>query len=38
MVMVELGIPPGFDLLSEGLEDYRTRNAGHKSGRLQKLN
>ena len=37
MVMVDLGIPPGFDLLSEDLEDYRTRNAGRKSGRLQKL-
>jgi uncharacterized protein YfaS (alpha-2-macroglobulin family) len=38
MVMVDLGIPPGFDLLSEDFEDYRTRNAGHKSGRLQRLN
>ena len=38
MVMVDLGIPPGFDLLSEDLDDYRTRNAGRKSGRLQKLN
>jgi uncharacterized protein YfaS (alpha-2-macroglobulin family) len=38
MVMVDLGIPPGFDLLSEDLEDYRTRNAGRKSCRLQKLN
>jgi hypothetical protein len=32
MVMVDLGIPPGFDLLSEDLDDYRTRNAGRKSG------
>jgi hypothetical protein len=26
MVMIDLGIPPGFDLLSEDLEDYRTPN------------
>jgi len=38
MVMVDLGIPPGFDLLTEDLDDYRARNAGRKSGRLQKFN
>jgi hypothetical protein len=37
MIMVDLGIPPGFDLLSEDLEDYKTRTAGHKSGRLEKF-
>src|SRR5262249_31283686 len=38
MVMVDLGIPPGFDLLSEDLDDYRNRSAGRKSGRLEKFN
>ncbi len=38
MVMVDLGIPPGFDLLSEDLEDYRSKSAGRKSGRLEKFN
>jgi uncharacterized protein YfaS (alpha-2-macroglobulin family) len=36
MVMVDLGIPPGFDLLSEDLQDYRVKSAGQKSGRLEK--
>jgi len=36
MVMVDLGIPPGFDLLSEDLLDYRDKSAGLKSGRLEK--
>ncbi|HEY4086808.1 MAG TPA: hypothetical protein VGM43_12760 [Bryobacteraceae bacterium] len=36
MVMVDLGIPPGFDLLSEDLDSYRTKTAGQKSGRLEK--
>jgi hypothetical protein len=36
MVMVDLGIPPGFDLLSEDLQDYRSKSAGQKSGRLEK--
>jgi len=36
MVMVDLGIPPGFDLLSEDLQDYRTKSTGQKSGRLEK--
>ena len=38
MVMVDLGIPPGFDLLSEDLQDYREKSAGLKSGRLEKYN
>ncbi len=38
MVMVDLGIPPGFDLLSEDLDDYRAKSAGQKSGRLEKFN
>jgi uncharacterized protein YfaS (alpha-2-macroglobulin family) len=37
MVMVDLGIPPGFDLLSEDLQDYQEKSAARKSGRLQKF-
>lgn len=37
MVMVDLGIPPGFDLLSEDLQDYQEKSAGRKSGHLQKF-
>ncbi len=37
MVMVDLGIPPGFDLLSEDLQAYQEKTAGHKSGRLEKF-
>jgi len=37
MVMVDLGIPPGFDLLSEDLQDYQEKSAGVKSGRLSKF-
>lgn len=37
MVMVDLGIPPGFDLLSEDFEDFLEKSAGQKSGRLQKF-
>jgi uncharacterized protein YfaS (alpha-2-macroglobulin family) len=37
MVMVDLGIPPGFDLLSEDLQTYQEKSAGLKSGRLQKF-
>jgi alpha-2-macroglobulin-like protein len=36
MVMVDLGIPPGFELLSEDLDDYRGKSAGRKGGRLEK--
>jgi uncharacterized protein YfaS (alpha-2-macroglobulin family) len=37
MVMVDLGIPPGFDLLSEDLQDMQTKTAGQKGGRLEKF-
>ena len=37
MVMVDLGIPPGFDLLSEDLDSYREKSVGKKSGRLDKF-
>ena len=37
MVMVDLGIPPGFELLSEDLQSYREKSAGQKSGRLEKF-
>ncbi len=37
MVMVDLGIPPGFDLLSEDLQDYVARTAGAQTGRLEKF-
>jgi uncharacterized protein YfaS (alpha-2-macroglobulin family) len=36
MVMVDLGIPPGFDLLSEDLQAYVEKSAGQKS-RLEKF-
>ena len=38
MVMVDLGIPPGFELLSEDLQKMVKRTAGAKSGRLEKFN
>jgi hypothetical protein len=37
MVMVDLGIPPGFELLSEDLQAYQEKSAGQKSGRLEKF-
>jgi uncharacterized protein YfaS (alpha-2-macroglobulin family) len=37
MVMVDLGIPPGFDLLTEDLEAYKTQSAAKASGRLEKF-
>ncbi|MBL8219150.1 MAG: carboxypeptidase regulatory-like domain-containing protein, partial [Bryobacterales bacterium] len=37
MAMVDLGIPPGFELLAEDLEAYRGKKAGRKSGSLQKI-
>jgi hypothetical protein len=37
MAMVDLGIPPGFELLSEDLDAYREKSAGKKSGRLEKF-
>jgi uncharacterized protein YfaS (alpha-2-macroglobulin family) len=38
MVMVDLGIPPGFDLLTEDLQDYQEKSANLKSSRLEKFN
>jgi hypothetical protein len=37
MVMVDLGIPPGFDLLSEDLQEMVQKTANAKSGRLEKF-
>ena len=38
MVMIDLGIPPGFDLLSEDLQAMQERTAGQKGGgRLEKF-
>ena len=37
MVMVDLGIPPGFELLSEDLQSMVERTASAKSGRLEKF-
>jgi hypothetical protein len=37
MLMVDLGIPPGFDLLSEDLQTYLEKSVGRKSGRLEKF-
>ncbi len=38
MVMVDLGIPPGFELLSEDLQKMVEKTASAKSGRLEKFN
>ncbi|MGO9966289.1 MAG: MG2 domain-containing protein [Bryobacteraceae bacterium] len=38
MVMVDLGIPPGFDLLTEDLQAYQEKSATLKSGRMEKFN
>jgi alpha-2-macroglobulin-like protein len=37
MVMVDLGIPPGFDLLSDDLQNDVEKTAGQKSARLEKF-
>jgi hypothetical protein len=37
MVMVDLGIPPGFDLLSEDLQTYLEKTDGYKTARLEKF-
>lgn len=37
MVMVDLGIPPGFDLLSEDLQSFQEKSAAADSGRLEKF-
>src|SRR6202043_730286 len=33
MIMVDLGIPPGFDLLSEDLQAFQEKSSGTTSGR-----
>jgi A-macroglobulin receptor binding domain len=38
MVMVDLGIPAGFDLLSEDLQAFQEKTAGLRGGRLEKFN
>jgi uncharacterized protein YfaS (alpha-2-macroglobulin family) len=38
MVMVDLGIPPGFELLSEDLQKMLERTVASKSSRLEKFN
>jgi uncharacterized protein YfaS (alpha-2-macroglobulin family) len=38
MVMIDLGIPPGFDLLAEDLQALQEQTAGQKGGRLEKFN
>jgi uncharacterized protein YfaS (alpha-2-macroglobulin family) len=37
MIMVDLGIPPGFDLLSEDLQTLQDKPLGNTSGRLEKF-
>jgi A-macroglobulin TED domain/Alpha-2-macroglobulin family/A-macroglobulin receptor binding domain/MG2 domain/Carboxypeptidase regulatory-like domain/Alpha-2-macroglobulin bait region domain len=37
MIMVDLGIPPGFDVLSEDLQAFKEKSAGTTSGRLEKF-
>ncbi len=37
MIMVDLGIPPGFDLLSEDLQSFQEKAAGANAGRLEKF-
>jgi hypothetical protein len=37
MVMVDLGIPPGFDLLSEDLQTMQEKTAGQRVGKLEKF-
>ena len=37
MIMVDLGIPPGFDLLSEDLQSLQEKAARNQNGSLQKF-
>lgn len=37
MVMVDLGIPPGFELLSEDLQEFQEKTAKLKTGKLEKF-
>jgi uncharacterized protein YfaS (alpha-2-macroglobulin family) len=37
MVMIDLGIPPGFDLLSEDLQSFQEKHSGDRPGSLEKF-
>jgi uncharacterized protein YfaS (alpha-2-macroglobulin family) len=37
MVMVDLGVPPGFDLLSEDLQEFQQQTTNSRSGHLSKF-
>jgi hypothetical protein len=37
MIIIDLGIPPGFDLLSEDLQSLQEKAAGNQNGSLQKF-
>jgi hypothetical protein len=37
MVMVDLGIPPGFELLSEDLQAFQEKTSAQSDGRLEKF-
>ncbi|HEY4357579.1 MAG TPA: MG2 domain-containing protein [Acidobacteriaceae bacterium] len=37
MVMVDLGIPPGFELLTEDLQEFQEKTAKQKTGKLEKF-
>jgi hypothetical protein len=37
MVMIDLGIPPGFDLLSEDLQSFQEKHSGDRLGGLEKF-
>ena len=37
MVMVDLGIPPGFELLSEDLQSFQDKTRTQEAGRLEKF-
>jgi hypothetical protein len=37
MVMIDLGIPPGFDLLTEDLQSFQEKTATQKGGKLEKF-
>jgi hypothetical protein len=37
MVMIDLGVPPGFELLSEDLQDFQEKTAAATSGKLEKF-
>jgi hypothetical protein len=37
MVMVDLGIPPGFELLSEDLQSFQEKTTSAAAGRLEKF-